>query len=131
MPACNRGTIRRKSFTRKSYTRKNGIHVRGTHVSSACIKDQGQSGKWTVRHGSAGIGPLKAGKLSKLGYSSSGTVSQRHAALQKAIRAYGALATYRMLNAVYIYSKRTTPAKSATYKADRDWIGAAHGFKHN
>lgn len=130
MPSCNRGTIRRKSYSRKSYTRKNGIHVRSTHVRSACIKDQGESGKWTVKHGSAGIGALKAGKLSKLGYSSSGSTSERHTAIQKAIKAYGPLAVYRMLNAVYVYSKRTTPAKSATYKADRNWVGEMHGYKH-
>lgn len=126
---CNRGTIRRKSYGRKSYTRRNGVHVRGTHVRSACIKDQGESGKWTMKHGSAGIGPLKSGKLSKHGYSSSGSVAARHAALQKAIKEFGALAVYRMLNAVYVYSKRTAPQKSATYKADRDWLGAAHGYK--
>ena len=130
MPSCNRGTIKRKSFSRKSYTRKNGIHVRRAHVRSACIKDQGSPGKWTVKHGSAGIGPLKSGKLSKLGYSSSASSAVRHAALEKAIKEYGPLAVYRMLNAVYVYSKRTTPAKSATYKADRDWIGEMHGYKH-
>lgn len=82
-----------------------------------------------MKHGSAGIGPLKSGKLSKHGYSSSGSVAARHAALQKAIKEFGALAVYRMLNAVYVYSKRTAPQKSATYKADRDWLGAAHGYK--
>jgi hypothetical protein len=107
---CNRGTLRRKSYTRTSYTRKNGIHVRRARVRSACIK--------------AGIADVKSGKLSRHGYSSSGSTVTRHTALNKAIKVYGALAVYQMLNAVYVYSKRTTPAKSGIYKADRDWVGA-------
>ncbi len=50
-------------------------------------------------------------------------------ALSKAITAYGPLSVYRMLNAVYVYTKRTSPAVSALYKADRDWVGAKHGYK--
>ncbi len=127
-PACKSGQIRRSSYTRRSYTRKNGRSVRSTRVSSACITDRGSSGKWTQKHGTTGIGKLKAGRLSKYGYSSSKAASARHIALNKAIKAYGALPVYRMLNAIYVYTKRTSPAVSALYKTDRDWVGAAHGI---
>jgi hypothetical protein len=127
MPICKSGQILRTGYSRRSYTRKNGRSVRGTRVSSTCIKDRGSPGKWTEKHGT-GIGTLKAGRLSKYGYSSSKPSTSRHMALNKAIKAYGPLAVYRMLNAVYVYTKRTSPAVSALYKTDRNWIGAEHGI---
>ena len=128
MPVCKSGEIRRIAYSRKSYTRKNGRHVRGAQVSSTCVKDLGSKGKWSTTHKSRGIGPLKAGRLSKFGYSSSRPASVRHEALDKAAKAYSALSVYRMLNAVYVYTKNTSPAVSALYKADRDWVGAKHGI---
>lgn len=131
MPSvCSGRTIRRRSYNRKSYTRKNGIHVRRAHVTSACIKNQGSKGKWTTRHGSKGIGPLKPGKLKVHGYSSTKSTEERHTALKRAVNAYGALAVYRMLQAIATYSKRTTPAKSHIYMADRNYIGQKYGYKH-
>ena len=78
-----------------------------------------------------GIGPLRHGLLAKFGYSHVKTLSQsqRHVALEKAVRAYGALSVFRKLNAVYVYSKKTAPASSRIFKADRDWIGATY-IKH-
>lgn len=130
MKTCKRGTIRRSGYTRRAYTRKSGTRVRGASVASACITNRGAAGKWTVTHKSAGIGKLKAGRLAQYGYSSSKTTHARHIALGKAIKAYGALAVYRMLNAVYVYSKRTSPSKSALYKLDRDYVGKLAGYKH-
>ncbi len=118
MPSCRRGTIRRAAYTRKN----------GRRVGSGCIKNRGAPGKWTTMHKEKGIGPLKAGRLSAFGYGSEKVERARHVALNKAIAAYGATAVYRMLNAVYVYTKRTNPSKSALYKADRDWVGAAHGL---
>lgn len=126
--SCNSGRISRKSYNRKSYTRKNGTHVRSTHVTARCIKDRGAPGKWTVTHGSEGIGKLRKGRLGAVGYSSKLPTAARHAALQRAMKKYGALAVYRMLNAIYIYSKRTSPKLSAMYKSDRDMVGRAAGY---
>jgi hypothetical protein len=129
MPICKEGEIKRTSFSRKSYTRKNGHRVRRAQVASTCVKDLGAKGKWTNTHKNSGIGPLKPGRLSKFGYTSSKPISVRHEALNKAVKAYGALAVYKMLNAVYVYTKRTSPALSALYKGDRNYIGAKHGYK--
>ena len=129
MPVCKSGEIKRVAYSRKAYTRKNGRQVRSAHVASTCVKDLGSKGKWTNTHKSSGIGPLKAGRLSKFGYTRSKPSSVRHEALNKAVKAYSALSVYRMLNAVYVYTKRTSPAVSALYKADRDWVGAKHGYK--
>ena len=69
------------------------------------------------------IGTLRKGLLIKYGYENvtSLSVVQRHTALNKAIRAYGALSVSRKLNAVYVYNRKTNPSASRIFKADRDW----------
>jgi hypothetical protein len=116
--SCPAGTIRRKS-----YTRKNGVSVK-----ASCVKDVGKPGKGFAGPGK-GIGKLKKGQLSSLGYSISKTARSRHAALNKATRKYGPLSIYRKLNALAVYTKNTSPTTSKTAKADRNWIGANHGYK--
>jgi hypothetical protein len=81
----------------------------------------GAPGKWSSKHG-VGIGPLKEGDLSKRGYSVSKGKTARHKALRKTVRALGPLTTFRKLNAVATYTKRTSKGKSKTFKADRNWI---------
>jgi hypothetical protein len=75
-----------------------------------------------------GIGKLRHGLLAKFGYShvSSLSQTQRHVALEKAVKAYGPLSVFRKLNAVYVYSKKTAPSSSKIFKADRDWIGTKY-----
>lgn len=82
------------------------------------------------RRRTAKIGPLKKGELKAVGYSATAKVSGRHRALTKAIKRYGPLSTYRKLNAVAVYTKRTAPAASKTFKADRNWVGRKAGYKH-
>ena len=50
-------------------------------------------------------------------------------ALHAAIKKYGGLSTYRKLNAVAVYTKRTSPAASKTFKADRNYVGRKLGYK--
>lgn len=107
--ACKRGTIRRVSFTRKS----------GSRVKSRCVRNMGESGKWTVKHKTAGIGPLKKGRLAKFGYNSTKRIGLRRQALRKAVKSEGKTAVLRMLQAVATYTKRTSPKKSALFLADR------------
>ena len=78
-----------------------------------------------------GIGKLRHGLLAKFGYSQVSSLSQtqRHAALEKAVKAYGPLSVFRKLNAVFVYSKKTAPTSSKIFKADRDWIGAKYIHK--
>ena len=68
------------------------------------------------------IGPLKTGELTSKGYSTTGSVRRRHAALKKAVRSYGRLSTLRKLNAVAVLTKRTAPKSSRKFKADRNWV---------
>ena len=70
------------------------------------------------------IGTLKKGLLIKYGYHNvtSLSVGQRHTAINKAIRAYGALSVSRKLNAVYVYNRKTNPSAARIFKADRDYV---------
>lgn len=113
--------ITRKGYRRHAFTRKSGIHVKGSRVSARRIHDVGAPGKWASLHG-PGIGPLKEGKLVRVGYSAEKGKTARHRALKKAVRAYGPLSTFRKLQAVSTLTKRTSKGKSKTYKADRNWI---------
>jgi hypothetical protein len=105
------GKIRRSAYTTR----------RGVHVKSSLITDRGARGKWTAKHG-PGIGPLKEGPLTKLGYHSTASRTTRRTALRKAVKRYGPLSTFRKLNAIATYGKRTTKTKSKTYKTDRNWV---------
>jgi hypothetical protein len=56
-------------------------------------------------------------------------MAARHAALAKAVKEFGSLGVWRKLNAVYVYTRRTAPEASKTFKADRDWVRATYGIK--
>jgi len=68
------------------------------------------------------IGALKKGELTSKGYSTTGSLKQRHTALKKAVRSYGRLSTLRKLNAVAVLTKRTAPKSARKFKADRNWV---------
>lgn len=105
---------------RKAYTtRRSGRSVR---VPASRIRDRGAPGKWTTVNRSAGIGPLKKGRLSAVGYSSTASPASRHRAIGAAVERYGAVTTLRMLNAVAVYTKRTSPSRSRTFKADVRYV---------
>lgn len=102
-------TIRRSAFTRKT----------GTRVPARRIRDMGAPGKWrSVHRGTPGIGPLKSGLLRAVGYDVSASATRRRAAVKRAVRKYGRTSTIRKLNAVAVYTRRTSPAKSKRFKAD-------------
>lgn len=75
------------------------------------------------------IGPLRSGDLKKYGYTNVTTMTavQRQAALTKAVKEYGALSIFRKLNAVYILTRTGSPASSAVFKMDRDWVKSQFG----
>lgn len=115
--------IRRNAYFRKAYTRKTGTHVKGTRVPARMIRDVGAPGKWRAEHMRApGIGSLGKGDLSSLGYSVTSKAKTRRAAVNKAIKKYGKLSTLRKLNAVAVYTRRTSPAKSRVFKSDVRYV---------
>jgi hypothetical protein len=121
--ACPKGYITRKAYVRV----RNG---KRTVVPASCVKDVGAAGKG-LKQGGPGIGPLRQGELARFGYSGIAglSVEARRSALKKAVAAYGSLTTWRKLNAVSIYTRRTSPKTSRAVKADMDWIRATYGLK--
>jgi hypothetical protein len=118
-----RGMIRRNAYSRKSYTRRSGTKVRGSRVHARMIPDVGAPGKWRAEHrGAPGIGKLKQGELSAVGYSVKAKTSTRRKAVDRAVKKYGKTSTIRKLNAVAVYTRRTSPAKSKVFKADMKYV---------
>ena len=106
-----------RRITRRAHWR----YIRGMkiRVPSRKVKDMGAKGKWTAKHG-PGIGKLKPGGL--MGYSPSLSKTSRHSKLRKAVKSKGALSTFRKLNALSTYTKRTAKSKSKIAKVDRNWV---------
>lgn len=88
----------RKGYIRRRATRR---------ARSACIK---------------GIGPLRKGLLTSLGYSRTKKASVRHKSLTRAVKKYGRASTIRKLNAIRVYTRRTAPSASKTYTADMHYV---------
>ena len=140
---CATGFIRRRGYTRKfrpevkqeGYTVRRGSKVfmvkpkaGEIYVPSTCIRDRGLPGRGPVS--GDGIGPLKKGLLLRYGYTYRLSDTQRRKALAKAIGAYGALSTYRKLDAVAKLSLRTAPDASKIFALDRDWIRKHYVLKN-
>lgn len=120
---CPTGYIKRAAFVR--YTKK-GKH---SLVREECIRNVGSPGKGYSD--GPGIGPLRKGELLKHGYVRVTTMSvaDRHKALDSAVKEFGSLGTWRKLNAVAVYTKRTSPSVSKIFKEDMDYIRAKYGVK--
>lgn len=111
--------IRRNAYTRKSYTRKTGTRVKGSRVRARMIRDVGAPGKWRREHmGAPGIGSLKQGLMRDVGYDVNAPATTRRAAVKRAVEKYGRNSTIKKLNAVAVYTRRTSPGKSKKFKAD-------------
>lgn len=106
-----------RRITRKAHWR----YIRGMkiRVPAKKVRDMGARGKWASKHG-PGIGKLEEGGLT--GYSPSLSKTVRHTKLRKSVKRHGALSTFRKLNALATYTKRTAKGKSKTAKADRNWV---------
>ena len=86
------------------------------YVESGCIKNTGQSSKKGL------FGPLKKGELAKYGYSYRLSEAARHAALKKAVNAYGATGVFHKLDAVTKLTKRVSPKVHEVFAKDREWV---------
>jgi hypothetical protein len=100
----------------------------------SCPKGMIRNRRKTVRHPGPcrpGIGPLKSGELSRFGYDHviTMTLEARRTALDKAVEAYGALSLFRKLNALYVYTRNSSPPSSAIFLMDRNWVRSSYSFK--
>lgn len=121
--SCPKGKIVRDAYVRIRLGQRQ-------YVPASCIPDVGNPGKG-IPSGERGIGALRKGDLKRFGYShvTEMSESRRHLALAAAVKTYGSLTVWRKLNAIYIYTRHTSPASSKVFKADRDWIKAKFGIK--
>ena len=78
--------------------------------------------RWQRIHRMPGIGPLKEGDLTRLGYKTTAAASTRRRAVDKAVKKYGKVSALRKLNAVAVYTKRRSPARSRTFKSDVRYV---------
>ena len=79
-----------------------------------------------VRSNKNVIGPLKKNELVNLGYSTKKSAVARHRALNKSVKKYGALKTFRKLNAVATLNKNRAPSVSKVMLTDRNWVRKTH-----
>jgi hypothetical protein len=122
LATCKKGFHPRKRHTRKAHTRKTLTRVGAVKVRpTTCVRGYQGPGKR--------IGTLKKGALSRYGYGTSKTARSRHIALNAAVKHDGALTVYRRLNALAVYTKRTSPTTAKVALADRAYVGEAHGYK--
>ena len=78
--------------------------------------------RWQRIHRMPGIGPLKEGDLTRLGYKATLKATSRHRAVDKAVKKFGKVSALRKLNAVAVYTKRRSPARSRTFKSDVRYV---------
>jgi len=83
--------------------------------------------RWQVENQSMGIGPLKKGKLE--GWHASESKTSRLNSVDKAVRKFGALSTYRSLNALAVLGKNRQPEVASIAKEDRDYVRKRY-FSH-
>jgi hypothetical protein len=120
--------VHKKGYTKKT---KSGKTVKvypkskSIFVPASCVKDMGKPGK--LPEGAPAIGPLRKGELRKHGYSYKLPELQRQVALTKAVNEFGALDTYRKLNAVAKLTQRTSPNAHKAFSKDRNWIRKTYG----
>lgn len=82
---------------------------------------------WQKRTGMQGIRTLKKGLLTKVGYSVTAPVSRRRAAVKAAVKKYGRASTIRKLNAVAVYTRKSSPTKSRAFKKDMKYAQTLKG----
>jgi hypothetical protein len=119
-PKCKKGQVVRDGYKRKAYTRKSGVHVSSSIVKPGCIKAIGMSKKRGTKGKQLFI--LKKGELTKYGYHSNLTETQRHDALKKALSVIKPLSLYRKLDALYILNKNVNPSLAKLFQDDANWV---------
>ena len=60
--------------------------------------------------------------MKKVGYNVTAKSKTRHRAVDRAVKKYGKLSTLRKLNAVAVYTRRTSPVKSRKFKSDVKYV---------
>ena len=143
--ACPKGKIERHGYVRKfapevlrnGYTvhRATGKDYRvypkrsSVFVKPGCVKDRGLPGHGPTSGSPGTVGPLRKGELKKHGYVYIKPEHERHEALNKAVKEFGALGVFHKLDAIAKLSLRTAPEASKVFKNDRAWLTEHYKLK--
>ena len=115
--------VRKKGFHRRGYRRKDGTYVKPTTVKPSVfrIKDIGSPGR-----GKQLFKIKRKGALIGLGYGVRSSEADRRSSLRKAVKKYGALSVFKMLNTQVIFRKgaveRGRIENRRRFESDRDFI---------
>ena len=109
-----KSATRREGFTRVRDGKKIAVYPseKPSYVKPTCIRDK----KIPT------IGPLRKGELIKHGYQYRLPSEKRHAALKSAVAEFGALSTFRKLDAVAKLSVHKASSAAKVFAEDRDWV---------
>jgi len=119
-PKCKNDEVVREGYTRRNYKHKNGEIVRSTIVPPGCIKAVGLSKKRGVKGQQLFV--LQKGLLTKYGYHFNKSETERHSAINKALKHIKPLSVYRKINALYVLNKNKSHTQAIIYKNDADWV---------
>lgn len=109
----------RRGYHRKPYYRSDGTYVKGARIKPKYIKGSRQGRPMGKKLGIK----VKQGSLGKYGYSDIKYLSssERHSALKKAIKAYGALKVSQKLHFLTIV-QIPHPSIQKKIKSDLKWL---------
>jgi len=115
--------VHKKGFRRKGYRRKDGVYVKSATVKPAVfrIKDRGAPGRgkrlFKIKRRSA---------LGDFGYMVRSSETDRRSALRKAVKKFGGLSVFRMLNAQVVFRKGARELgrveNRKRFEDDRDFV---------
>ena len=113
----------------KSYKRDGSSAYGGRTIKVKVKATSRHKGYVAIRKdiGKPGIGPKlieikRTGSLTKHGYSIKKSAQARHEALNKAVKAFGALSVFRKLKAQVTLRKRTQPKAREVFQEDAEWV---------
>lgn len=108
----------KKTHHRKSASRS----LRKTHRKSASRSPKRSRSKSYSGYNWVDSSKFKKNSLGKYGYTTHANTQQRHVALEKAIKAYGAHSVWSKLNVVSILNKNRSPEISNVFTMDKNWV---------
>lgn len=122
-----RKTPKKRSLSKKSRRTRNSRGKRSPRKNKSPIH-RTRSPRSSRKSKSKSVGgwmdpsKFKKNSLGKYGYKTSLAINQRHAALEKAVKAYGAHSVWSKLNAVSILNKNRSPKTANIFTTDKNWV---------
>jgi len=121
-----RRTPKRSSLSKKRSMKKRSPLKKSIRRKSPSIRKKGSKKRSVGGYQWMDTSKFKKNSLGKYGYKTNLNITQRHAALEKAIKAYGAHSVWSKLNAVSILNKNRSPKTANVFTTDKNWVKRTH-----